>query len=158
GHGVLSYWINYNGKPINNDSYLPLIKKTVEKYLPNKKLTALDFRRIIPSLMYSYNPQRNEEPLIPEEQLPSFLKDYAGLVNTSESVLQRHYIRSTTLHRQDQVVNMLTENLFDTPKAKKIKRKLQENIKSSKQEVSSSSSSSDEGSDNEIPIISKAKR
>jgi hypothetical protein len=55
-----------------------------------KDITPLDFRRIIPSIIFEgeYTPDGTD--------LPTFLRDYAELVNTSFKVLMDHYVRSSS--------------------------------------------------------------
>jgi hypothetical protein len=55
-----------------------------------KDITPLDFRRLIPSIIFA-------EELVPEGlDLTTFLRDYAELVNTSFKVLLDHYIKSNS--------------------------------------------------------------
>ena len=107
---------------MEENTFLPLLKTTISEYFPNKYITGLDFRRIIPSLLYE---DEDGNPIIPESEVDNFLTNYAGLVNTSKQILKNHYIRSVRINHHRKLLKKIDLQLLDTLESIRTKRAIQ---------------------------------
>lgn len=91
------------------------VKETVKLCLGREyNLGPLQLRRILPSLVW-------EQQLHHEGQSPTaFMEQYASLVNSSGTMLFKHYIRVTDESIYSKVVRRIDEQLLQTPKSRKI--------------------------------------
>lgn len=91
------------------------VKDTVKLCLGREyNLGPLQLRRILPSLVW-------EQQLHLEGQSPTaFMEQYASLVNSSGTMLFKHYIRVTDESIYSKVVRRIDEQLLQTPKSRKI--------------------------------------
>ena len=117
--GVIALWINQRGRPVEENTFLPLLKTTISEYFPNKYITGLDFRRIIPSLLYE---DEDGNPIIPESEVDNFLTNYAGLVNTSKQILKNHYIRSVRINHHRKLLKKIDLQFLNTLESIRAKR------------------------------------
>jgi hypothetical protein len=89
--GVQALWINRNGKPLGSyllivliyseyNPYTERITKFVASVFPDKHITPIAFRRIIPTLMWKLDVRTEGESV---EQV---LERYSRLINTSQKV------------------------------------------------------------------------
>jgi hypothetical protein len=119
--GVLAMWINGKGNPLEYDGFRKALQNTVAELLEDdsKKIGALAFRRIIPTLCFS------NEVKLKGESMKDFRDKYASLINTSTSVLEQHYMRGQTIAQQEKVIEAVEEGVLDTPQSKIIKRRLE---------------------------------
>ena len=92
----------------------------VNEHLQRKKnLTPIDFRQIVPSLIF------DDEVNILGQEPETFLSNYVGLINTSQRVMKEHCICFTTRKKQVKVLQTIEDQIYDTPKSKDLKRKLE---------------------------------
>lgn len=91
------------------------VKETIKLCLGREyNLGPLQLRRILPSLVW-------EQQLHLEGQSPTaFMEQYASLVNSSGTMLFKHYIRVTDESIYSKVVHQIDEQLFQTPKSRQI--------------------------------------
>jgi hypothetical protein len=84
------------------------IKNQIAEFLPGKQITPLDLRRSMPTIIQKLKVAGNEA------NTEALLARFAKLVNTSERMLQQHYIRYQDLNAQAELINTLNSNLANT--------------------------------------------
>jgi hypothetical protein len=146
--GVLAMWINQNGDPLEYDTYRKILQATIMELLNDKtkKIGALAFRRIIPTVCFE------NEIKLKGESVKDFRDKYASLINTSTTVLEQHYMRGQTLQQQEKVIEAVEKGILDTPKTKAFKRRIvgESGRKSKRQRGKEEESSEEEYSDEEV--------
>lgn len=95
---------------LDSATFNPRIQKAVREVYPEKKVTAIDFRRCLPTLLWS----KSLDSVTKEE----LLENYARLVNTSVAVLEEHYIRGRSTEKSNRVLNFLEKEILATPESK----------------------------------------
>jgi hypothetical protein len=142
--GVLAMWINSRGNPLEYNSYRQALQDTIADLLEDdsKRIGALAFRRIIPTLCFA------NEITLKGESMKDFRDKYASLINTSTVVLEQHYMRGQTLVQQEKVIEAVEKGILDTPQSRIIKRRLEgkkeEPVKKQKKKAESESDEGDE--------------
>jgi hypothetical protein len=94
----------------DSNNFNPRIQKAVKEVFPEKNITAIDFRRCLPTLLWS-------KP-IDSATKEELLENYARLVNTSVTVLEEHYIRGRATEKTKKVLNFLEQEILETPESK----------------------------------------
>lgn len=91
---------------IDSDTFNPRIQKIIKRIFPTKSVTAIDFRRCIPTLLWN------------ENTTTSLFEDYARLVNTSMEVLEEHYIRGRATEKSKKVLQHINNNILASQESK----------------------------------------
>jgi len=76
------------------------IKNQIAEFLPRKQITPLDLRRSMPTIIQKLKFAGNES------STETLLAKFAKLVNTSERMLQQHYIRYQDLNAQAELIGI----------------------------------------------------
>ena len=82
------------------------ITKFIKTVFPSKKITPIDFRRVLPSIIFA-------EEISPEGvSMVDFLRDYAGLLCTSEKILLEHYIRANADDKNKRAIQVIHDEIL----------------------------------------------
>ena len=106
---VESLWISFKNGTVQQGYQMSIaIKNQIAEFLPGKQITPLDLRRSMPTIIQKLKFAGNEA------NTEALLARFAKLVNTSERMLQHHYIRYQDLNAQAELINTLNSNLANT--------------------------------------------
>jgi hypothetical protein len=106
---VESLWISFKNGTVQQGYQMSIaIKNQIAEFLPGKQITPLDLRRSMPTIIQKLKFAGNEA------NTEALLTRFAKLVNTSERMLQQHYIRYQDLNAQAELINTLNSNLANT--------------------------------------------
>jgi hypothetical protein len=106
---VESLWISFKNGTVQQGYQMSIaIKNQIAEFLPGKQITPLDLRRSMPTIIQKLKFAGNEA------NTEALLARFAKLVNTSERMLQQHYIRYQDLNAQAELINTLNSNLANT--------------------------------------------
>ncbi len=106
---VESLWISFKNGTVQQGYQMSIaIKNQIAEFLPGKQITPLDLRRSMPTIIQKLKFAGNEA------NTDALLAKFAKLVNTSEKMLQQHYIRFQDLNAQAELITTLNINLTNT--------------------------------------------
>jgi hypothetical protein len=106
---VESLWISFKNGTVQQGYQMSIaIKNQIAEFLPGKQITPLDLRRSMPTIIQKLKFAGNES------NTEALLAKFAKLVNTSERMLQQHYIRYQDLNAQAELITTLNNNLTNT--------------------------------------------
>jgi hypothetical protein len=106
---VESLWISFKNGTVQQGYQMTIaVKNQIAEFLPGKQITPLDLRRSLPTIIQKLKFTGNES------NTESLLAKFAKLVNTSERMLQQHYIRYQDLNAQAELIMTLNNNLANT--------------------------------------------
>ncbi len=106
---VESLWISFKNGTVQQGYQMSIaIKNQIAEFLPGKQITPLDLRRSMPTIIQKLKFAGNEA------NTEALLARFAKLVNTSERMLQQHYIRYQDLNAQADLITTLNNNLTNT--------------------------------------------
>lgn len=88
------------------------MRSHIKSIFPHKNIGPSDIRRIIPSIIFAENLKTDEKGM------KEILHNYAILVNTSDGVLYKHYIRETTDLHNENSVNFIENSILNSKKGK----------------------------------------
>lgn len=104
-----SLWISFKNGTVQQGYQMSIaIKNQIAEFLPGKQITPLDLRRSMPTIIQKLKFAGNEA------NTEALLARFAKLVNTSERMLQQHYIRYQDLNAQAELISTLNNNLTNT--------------------------------------------
>lgn len=118
---VLSLWISHSGYPLQADSFLARIKKILQMFSdannfnPPKQINPQDFRRLVPSIVYSQDIHPDNVSMM------DFIDTYSALVATSPRITMIHYIRSKNAAKQINAIETLEQRILLSVDGKKKK-------------------------------------
>jgi site-specific recombinase XerD len=119
---TLGLWVNRNGKHLNSKTINTRIQNFVKSLFPDKNVTAIDFRRALPSIIWEANLR------LQGKSLQDFLVHYATLVNTSPDVLDKHYIRSSVTTNLVSTIRIIEDQILNTATAITSKRAIVDHL------------------------------
>jgi hypothetical protein len=106
---IESLWISFKNGTVQQGYQMSIaIKNQIAEFLPGKQITPLDLRRSMPTIIQKLKFAGNES------NTEALLAKFAKLVNTSERMLQQHYIRYQDLNAQAKLITTLNTNLTNT--------------------------------------------
>ncbi len=106
---VESLWVSFKNGTVQQGYQMSIaVKNQIAEFLPGKQITPLDLRRSMPTIIQKIKFAGNEA------NTEALLARFAKLVNTSEKMLQQHYIRYQDLNAQAELISTLNNNLANT--------------------------------------------
>ena len=88
------------------------MRSHIKSIFPHKNIGPADIRRIIPSIIFA------EHLKTDKKGMDEILHNYAVLVNTSDAVLMKHYIRETTDYENERSIELIGNSLLKSKKSK----------------------------------------
>lgn len=97
---------------LDDTPFQKAVTKYVASILPNTNITPIVFRRVIPSLVWSKDIRPSDM------SMTDFIRDYGGLVCTSDKVLFQHYIRVEADEKSEQIQSLIEDKILMSPAGK----------------------------------------
>lgn len=114
-NNVISLWISKAGTPLQSDAFLRRIKMIMNnfteeyKFDPPKLINPQDFRRLVPSIIFSEEIHPDNVPMM------DFIDTYSGVIATSTKITMIHYIRSKYDKKHINAIETLETEMLMSP-------------------------------------------